>query len=103
AREPARRGTCALHPALRRGQAEPALPPRLLHLRMECRAELRVAESRRPRRRGGDRCVVSAADLLVWICAALRGDPDPRRGGCAAARAPLDERRGHGAALLLRI
>ena len=40
----ARLGASPLHPALRRGQAQPALSPRLLHLCLERDPQLRAAQ-----------------------------------------------------------
>ena len=87
ARQPARRRARALHPALRRGQAESAVSPRLLHLRVERRAQLRAAESRRSGHRRRHRHVVHEADLYVRLCAAVRDDSAAGRGRRAAAGA----------------
>ncbi len=63
----ARRRTPPLYPPLRRGQAQPPLPPRLLHLRLERRPQLRPAQPRRPAHRSRHRRLVYEADLHLRL------------------------------------
>ena len=81
-RQAARRGARALHHPVHRGQAEPALPARLLHVRVERGRHLRGAEHRRPR--VGDRhgAMAAAADLRRRVLS-TRGE----RSGCLARSA----------------
>jgi hypothetical protein len=56
----------------------PPLPPRLLHLRLERRPQLRPAQPLRPPHRGRDRPLVPPADLPRRLRAPLPPDPSPR-------------------------
>ncbi len=80
------RGTGALHSPLRRGQAQPALPQSLLHLRVECGAQLRAAESGGTGDCDHHRCVGDAAALPIRLPAAVhtRSCCWVRRGCCRA-------------------
>ena len=103
ARASAGGGAGAVHSALRRGQAESALPAGLLQLCVECRGELCAAEPVRPADCRGDRQVEHGADLLLRLSAAGGGDSAAGRGGQAAARGALDQERRHPSAVLLRL
>ena len=62
-RQTARRGTRAVHHPVHRGQAEPALPAHLLHVRVERGRDLRRAQYRRTRLGHCDRRMAAAPDL----------------------------------------
>ena len=103
ARRASRRRAEAVHHPFHRGSAQPAVPARLLHLRLERSDRLRGAEHRRARRRDRDRPLVSQADLLVRLFSDRRHHLAARRARAAAAREGVDQGRRARAAVLLRI
>ena len=80
ARRAARRGAEAVHHPLHRGSAQSALPPRLLHVRLERGDHVRGAEHCRPRRRHRHRQLV-----LEARCTATATSRWPERSGCSVA------------------
>ena len=85
------RGAAALHPPLRRGQAESALPQGLLHLCVECCDQLCAAQCVRP----GDcrlyRRVADEGDLHLRLFAAVRADSAAGPNGQAASGWAFDQ------------
>ena len=89
-RKASRCGTRSVYHSFCRGQAKPALPPRLLHLCVVRSDYLRPAQLRWPGSRDGDRKMVSPPDLR-WRLLPDRGDRSVFWGARpAAAREALD-------------
>ena len=84
ARRAARRRAEAVHHPLHRGSAEPALSPRLLHVRVERGHHVRRAQHHRPRRRDRHRAVASEADV-----SRTRTFRSRARSGCSARSGKL--------------
>src|SRR5690242_15288426 len=83
-RPASRRGAAAVHLAIFRGQAESAVSPHLLHLRLERSAEFCCLESRGRFDSSHYRALVFETDLSLWIPAGVSDRDGLRLRGFAA-------------------